>query len=145
MCPAVTYKPCATSSRENTSDIITFKQFEEGDLLSETRNNAESGDKSDENSIIPTLLREEEMYLMDSGDESDGYTMSIEMLEYIRDRSQSHMKVNRIEARYKRCDSIKQGQSECKEALTDTQDMGKVLQKLFKTFVKEISQELLLG
>ena len=27
---AVTYTPCATSSREQTGDIITFTQFEEG-------------------------------------------------------------------------------------------------------------------
>ena len=45
----VTYTPCATSSREQTGDIITFAQFEEGNLLSETRENAESGDKSDDN------------------------------------------------------------------------------------------------
>ena len=44
---AVSYIPCATYSREQTGDIITFTQFKEGSLLSETRDNAESGDKSD--------------------------------------------------------------------------------------------------
>ena len=29
---AVTYTPCATSSREKTGDIITFTQFEEGNI-----------------------------------------------------------------------------------------------------------------
>ena len=43
MCRAVSYIPCDTSSREQTGNIITFAQFEEGDLLSETRNDAESG------------------------------------------------------------------------------------------------------
>ena len=47
MRPAVTYTPYATSSKEQTGDVITFAQFEEGDLLTETRNDTESGDKSD--------------------------------------------------------------------------------------------------
>ena len=47
MRPAVTYTPYATSSKEQTGDVITFAQFEEGNLLSETRNDIESGDKSD--------------------------------------------------------------------------------------------------
>ena len=38
-------------------DIITFAQFEEGDLLSKTRNDVESGDKSDDDSIMKPLLR----------------------------------------------------------------------------------------
>ena len=41
---AVTYTPYATSSKEQTGDVITFAQFEEGNILTETRNNAESGD-----------------------------------------------------------------------------------------------------
>ena len=52
----VTYTPCATSPREQTGDIITFAQFEEGNLLSETRNDAESGDEYYDNSIMPPLL-----------------------------------------------------------------------------------------
>ena len=44
MRPAVTYTPYATSSKEQTGDVITFTQFEEGGLLTETRNNTESGD-----------------------------------------------------------------------------------------------------
>ena len=47
MRPSVTYTPCATSSREQTGDIITFTQFEEGNLLSETSNDAESSEKYD--------------------------------------------------------------------------------------------------
>ena len=52
MLPAVTYTPYATSSKEQTGDVITFAQFEEGDLLSETRNDTESNDKSDSDSIM---------------------------------------------------------------------------------------------
>ena len=33
MSPAVTYTPYATSSKEQTGDVITFAQFEEGDLV----------------------------------------------------------------------------------------------------------------
>ena len=56
MHPAVSYITCATSRREETGDIIKFTHFEEGNLLSETREDAKSGDKSDDNSIIPTLI-----------------------------------------------------------------------------------------
>ena len=45
---AVSYIHCATSLREQTGDIITFTQFKKGDLLSETRDDAESGDESDD-------------------------------------------------------------------------------------------------
>ena len=38
----VTYTPYATSSKEQTGDVITFAQFEEENLLSETRNDTES-------------------------------------------------------------------------------------------------------
>ena len=44
---ALTYTPYATSSKEQTGDIITFTQFEDRNILTETRNDAESGDKSD--------------------------------------------------------------------------------------------------
>ena len=56
---SVTYTPCATYLRGKTGNIITFAQFEEGGLLSETCNSAEISDKYDDNSIIPPLLGEE--------------------------------------------------------------------------------------
>ena len=96
--PSVTYTPCATYLREKTSDIITFKQFEEGNILTETRNDAEDGDESDDYSIIPPLLSKEEMDVMDSSNESDHDLISIELLEDIIDGIQSHPNVNRIEA-----------------------------------------------
>ena len=52
MRPAVTYTPYAAYSKEQTGDVITFPQFEEGDLLNETRNNTESDDASDSKSIM---------------------------------------------------------------------------------------------
>ena len=50
--PAVTYTPYVTSSKEQTGNVITFAQFEEGNILTETHNNAESGDESDNKSIM---------------------------------------------------------------------------------------------
>ena len=47
MRPAVKYTPYATSSKEQTGDVIKFAQFEEGNLLTENRNDTESGDESD--------------------------------------------------------------------------------------------------
>ena len=46
MRPAVTYTLCDTSSREQTGDIITFEQFEEGGLLTKTCYDAESGENA---------------------------------------------------------------------------------------------------
>ena len=139
---AVTYTPCATSSRGKTGDIITFTQLEEGNVLTKTCNNLESGDKSDDDSIIPPLISKEEMDAMDSGDGSDHDLISTEMLEDICDRSQSHPRINQREACYKVFDRIKKRQSERKGALKATQNMDKSLHKVFKTVVKYILQEL---
>ena len=40
MRPAVTYTPYAKSLKEQTGDVITFTQFEEENILTETRNDA---------------------------------------------------------------------------------------------------------
>ena len=55
---AVSYIPYATSSREKTRDITTFTQFEEGNLLSETRDDTESGKEYDDDSNLPPLFNE---------------------------------------------------------------------------------------
>ena len=49
----VTYTPYATSLREQNGNIITFSQFEEGNVLTKTCNDAESGD---DDSIMSPLL-----------------------------------------------------------------------------------------
>ena len=61
MRPDVSYTPYNIFSRKN-GDIITFAQFEEGNflfetwnLLSETCDDKESGDKNDENSTMSPL------------------------------------------------------------------------------------------
>ena len=52
MRPVVTYTPYTTSLKEKTGDVITFTQFEEGNILTETHNNAEIGDESKSESIM---------------------------------------------------------------------------------------------
>ena len=93
---AVTYTPYATSSKEQTVDVITFAQFEEGNILTENRNDAESGKESDNESI---MMSKQDMENLDSSDESDHDLISTEMLHDIRDGSQTHPNVNRREAR----------------------------------------------
>ena len=110
MHPHVTYTSCATYSREQNGNIITFAQFAEGNIWTKTRNNAESGDESDDRLIIPPLISEEDMDAMDSGADSDHYHISTEMLKHIWDGNQTHLNINRREARYKICDRIKQRQ-----------------------------------
>ena len=138
----VSYTPYATSLKGKTGNIITFTQFEDGDLLSENRDNAESGDKSDDNSIMPLLISEEEMGEIDSGDESEDEPISTDMLEDIHDVSKSHPILNRIEACYKICNYIKRIKTEWKGALLFTKIMGKGLHKVFKAVVTYISQAL---
>ena len=69
------------------------------------------------------------MDAMDSGNDSDHDLISTEILEYIRDDSQTYPNFNRREAHYKLCDRIKKIKSEWKGALKATQRMGKVLHK----------------
>ena len=52
MRPVVTCTSCVTSLKEHTGDVITFAQFEEGNILTKTCNDAESGDESDNESIM---------------------------------------------------------------------------------------------
>ena len=92
MLPEVTYTPCATSSKEKAGNIITFTQFEEGNILTKNRNDAESSDEYDNESI---MMSEQDMDSMTSGDESDHDLISTEMLEDMRDGSPTHPNVNR--------------------------------------------------
>ena len=45
---SVIYAPYATSSKEQTGNILTFEKFEEGSLLSETCDYAEINEESDD-------------------------------------------------------------------------------------------------
>ena len=107
MPPAVTYTPYATSPKEQTGNVITFTQSEEGNILTETRNNAESGDESDNESI---MMSEQDIENINSGDESDNDLISTDMLQDIRDGSQTHLNVNKRGERYRIRDHIRQRQ-----------------------------------
>ena len=87
MLPDVSYILYATSSRKKSSDIITFANFEEKILLSETRDSIENGDKSDDDSTLALLISEEEMDVISSGGK---FYDELTMLEDIRYGSQSH-------------------------------------------------------
>ena len=58
-----------------------FAKFEEGNIWTKTLNDAGSGDESNDDTIMPPLLSEEEMYAMDSCDESDHDLISTKKLE----------------------------------------------------------------
>ena len=110
--PTVTYTPYATSSKEQTGNAITFAQFEEGSSLTETRNNIESGDKSDSESI---MMSEQDMENIDEKETFDDNLISTETLHDICDRNQTNPKINKREARMSIRDRIKQNKSDGKE------------------------------
>ena len=87
MRPAVTFTLYATSMKEQTGDVITFKQFQEGNILTETCNDTESGEESDNESI---MMSKQDMENLDSSDESDHDLISTDTLQDMRDGSQTH-------------------------------------------------------
>ena len=58
MRPTVTYTPYVAPSKEQTGNVLPFAQFEEGNILTETCNDAESGDESDSESL---MMNEQDM------------------------------------------------------------------------------------
>ena len=66
MRPAVTYTPYDASLILKTGNIITFTQFEEGNIWTETCNNAESCDESDNDSI---MMSKQDIENINSSDE----------------------------------------------------------------------------
>ena len=135
--PAVTYTPYDTSSKEQTGDIITFAQFEEGNVISETCNDTEIGDESDSESI---MMSKKDMENIDETENFDDDLISTETLHDIRDVNQTHLKIDKREARLAIRDRIKQKKSQWKGALRDMHKMGKVLHRIFSTIVSEILQ-----
>ena len=92
--PAVTYTSYDASLKEQTCNVITFAQFEGGNILTKTCNNVESGEKSDNKSI---MMSKQDMDAINSGDESNHDLISTEMLQDICDGSQTHPNINRRE------------------------------------------------
>ena len=111
MRPTVRYTPYATSSKEQTGDVITFAQFEEGGVLSETRNDTESDDASDSESIMMSLR---DMENLGETEKFDDALISTETLHDIRDGNQTHPKIDKREACLEIRDRIKQKKSQWK-------------------------------
>ena len=88
----VTYTLYSTSSKEQTGDVITFAQFEEGNLLTETRNNTESGDESDSESV---MMSEQDMENIDEKEKFDDDLISTETLHDIRGGNQTHPNIDK--------------------------------------------------
>ena len=134
-----------TSSYVKTVNIITFTQFKEGDLLSESHNGTKNGDESDDSDDYSTLtpfISEAKIDEISSGDESDAEPMPTNMLEDIPDGSQYHPSINRREAHYKIRDRTKQRKPEWKGELLPTQNMGNGSQTVFKAVVNESFKSL---
>ena len=66
------------------------------------------------------MTSEQDMDAINSDDDSDHDIISTDMIDDIRDGSQTHLNVNRREARYKTRDRIRHRQSEWKGALKAT-------------------------
>ena len=65
-------------------------------------------------------MSEQDTENINSNDESDHDLIFMEMLEDIRDRSQTHPNINKRESRYKIRDRIRQRQSEWERSLKTT-------------------------
>ena len=104
MRPEVTYTPYATSLKEQTGDVVTFAHFEEGDLLTETRNDAESCDESNRKSL---MMNKQDMENLDSNKNSDDYHISTETLHDICGGIQTHPNVDKLETRRKIRDRVR--------------------------------------
>ena len=139
MRPTVTHTPYATSSKEQTGGVITFAQFEEGNILTENSNDTESGDEANSKSI---MMSEQDIENLDEKEKLDDNHISTETLHDICDGNQTNLNIDKREARLKIRDRIKQNKSQWKGALRATHKMGKGLHKVFSTIVKEILQEL---
>ena len=105
MRPEVTYTPYATSSKEQTGDVITFTQFEEGNLISKICNYTEIGDEFDSESI---MMSKKDMENIDETEKFDDDLISTETLHDIRDGNQTHPKIDKREARLEISDHNKQ-------------------------------------
>ena len=88
------------------------------------------------------MMNEQDMENLDSNEQSDHDLISTEMLEDIRDGSQTHPKINKREARMAIRDRIKQKKSQWKGELRARHKMVKGLHRVFSTIVSDISQEL---
>ena len=81
-------------------------------------------------------MNKQDMENIYSNEKSNHDLISTEMLEDICDRSQTHLTVNKMEARYEIRDRVRRKESQWKGALKATRIMGKGSHKVFSTIVK---------
>ena len=72
------------------------------------------------------MMSKQDMENFDSNEKSDHDLISTEMLEDIRDGSQTHQNINKREARYKIRDRIRRKELQWKGSLRATRNMEKV-------------------
>ena len=108
MRPEVTYTPYVTSSKEQTGDVITFTKFDEEIILTETRNDAESGDKFDKELIMMSEQDKENFHDKEIFDDDH---ISRKTLHEICERNDTNLNIDKREARLKIRDHNKQNKS----------------------------------
>ena len=113
----------ATSSHEQNGNIITFAQFEEGDLL-ENKHIAE-----EDKSILDSIDG------LSTDNDSEEGSISTDALGDIWDGSQIHPKINTRYDKFKIRDLIRQTQAEWKVVELSENSMVKGLHKIFKADV----------
>ena len=87
-------------------------------------------------------MNEQDMENLDEKEKFDDDLISTETLHDICDGNQTHLNIDKREARLAIRDHIKQKNFQWKVALRATHKIGKGLKTLFSTIVSEISQEL---
>ena len=130
MQPAVSYILYTTSSHEQTGDIITFLQFEEGNLVGNELNTEE------DEPILSSI------YELSTDDDSDDRSISTNALKDIWGGSQIHPGINARCTTFKIRYLIKHPQNEWKGAELSTNRMGKGLHKSCKGVVNESNNAL---
>ena len=98
--PAILLIPYDISSHEKTGDIITFAQFEEGDLL-------ENEQKLVEDELVTASIDDSSAY-----DNSDDESISMDTLKDIQDRNHVHPNISARDAIFIMHEQIGQAQSD---------------------------------
>ena len=130
MQPALSYIPYATSHYEQTGNIITFAQFQQGNLVENERNTEKEETISDSIDELSTY------------NDSDRVSISTNTLKDIQNVSQILPEINTRGSRSKICYPIEQTQNECKGKEILEKRRIKVLHKVFKAIVNELNNKL---
>ena len=117
----------ATSFHEQSSNIITFAQFEEGHIVEN------EGNIEEYKSIFPSTDESSK------DNDSDDRSVSTKNIEDIWDVYKIHLELNTIYYRFKIRDCNKQTNIERKGEELSAKNMGKYLHIVFKDVVNELN------